>query len=366
MAGDMAMTLDELAEKIGAVVEGDGSAVVAACNSIEQAGPGELAFVSNIKYAKYLQSTRAAAVLVDPKVAAGTPETLTKLIADDPYYAFRNALVELHGYRKHPQPIDTRPDERGLAVSASAAIHPSATVGEGSRVHPFVAIEKGATVGRNCVLYPGVYIGENATVGDECILHPNVTVYDHCVLGNRVTLHSSTVIGQDGFGYATHKGAHHKIPQAGNVVIEDDVEMGAGCAIERAAMGSTRIGKGTKFADLISIGHGCNIGAHCLFVSFVGVSGSVDVGNYVVLGGQVGVTGHLKIGDGVQAMARSAIIRDVPPGTKVGGAPALPADIARRNAMVSVDLHTLAKRVRDLERQLQAANAQTTQRPTDV
>lgn len=357
MAGNMAMTLDELAGRIGAVVEGDGGAEITACNSIEQAGPGELAFVSNIKYARYLQSTKAAAVLVDPKTAADarTPASLTKLIADDPYFAFRNALVQLHGYRKHPRPIDAQPDERGVAVSASAVIHSTASVGEGSRVHPFVVIEKGASVGRNCVLYPGVYIGENAKVGDECILHPNVTVYDRCVLGNRVVLHSSTVIGQDGFGYATHRGAHHKIPQTGNVIVEDDVEMGGGCAVERAAMGTTRIGKGTKFADLISIGHGCNIGEHCLFVSFVGVSGSVEVGNYVVLGGQVGVTGHLRIGDGVQAMARSAIIRDVPPGTKVGGAPALPADIARRNAMVSVDLHTLAKRVRDLERQLEAA-----------
>ena len=152
-------------------------------------------------------------------------------------------------------------------------------------IHPRAVIEIGAVVGERCVIYPGAYIGPHARLGDECILFPNVVIYDYCQVGDRVTLHANTVIGHDGFGYATHQGAHHKIPQTGIVVIEDDVEMGAGCAIERAAVGETRIGKGTKFADLISIGHGTTVGEHCLFVSLVGVSGSVEVGKYVVLGG---------------------------------------------------------------------------------
>jgi UDP-3-O-[3-hydroxymyristoyl] glucosamine N-acyltransferase len=224
-------------------------------------------------------------------------------------------------------------------------------------VHAGVVIERGAVIGTGCVLYPGVYVGEESTVGDGCLLYPNAVVYDRCELGDRVTLHANCVIGQDGFGYATKDGAHHKIPQSGRVVIEDDVEFGAGCAIERAAIGETRIGRGTKFADLISIGHGTTIGRHCLVVSLVGISGSVEVGNYVALGGQVGVTGHLKIGDGVQAAGKTAITHDVPAGEKIGGIPAVELDQAKRNALAGRDLYGLAKRVRSLERQLKALEA---------
>ncbi|TVQ53358.1 MAG: UDP-3-O-(3-hydroxymyristoyl)glucosamine N-acyltransferase [Phycisphaerales bacterium] len=345
------MTLRELADQIGATLHGDASIEVVGCAPIDRAGSDEIAFVANRKYARHLDETAAAAVLVGPKTPC--PDGMNRLVADDPYYAFRNAMIALHGHRPHPAPIGSLADRKDATISAQAAVHPDAEVGEGTTIHPFAVVEHDAKVGERCVIYPGVYIGPEAVIGDDCILYPNVTIYDRCILGNRVTLHSSTVIGQDGFGYATHQGAHHKIPQAGIVVIEDDVELGGGCAIERAAMGETRIGEGTKFADLISIGHGTRIGKHCLFVSFVGISGSVDVGNYVVLGGQVGVTGHLKIGDGVQAMARTAMTRDIPAGSKVGGAPSVPLDIAKRNALAGMDLYELSRRVRQLERQLE-------------
>ena len=338
------MTLDELAERLGARLEGDGSVPVTGCAPIESAGPGDVTFLIKPKYAHVLETTDAAVVIVDAKTPC--PARTARLVSDDPYFAFRNAAVALHGFRKHPEPT-------GGPISPNATVHPDATVGPGTIVHPYAVVEAGATVGRDCVLYPGVYVGAGATLGDECILFANAVVYDRCLVGSRVMLHSCVVVGQDGFGYATHDGVHHKIPQTGIVVIEDDVELGAGCAIERASVGETRIGRGTKFADLVSIGHGTKIGKHCLFVSLVGVSGSVDVGNHVVLGGQVGAIGHLKIGDGVQAAAKAGITRDLPPGARVWGIPAIDLGRARRNMIVGTDLYGLARRVRQLERELE-------------
>ena len=342
------MSLDELAKRVGARLEGDGSVQVTGCASIEHAGPNEVTFLSNTKYSRFLRTTGAAAVIIDSKTPQ--PSRAAGLVADDPYFAFRNAAVALHGFRVHPQPV-------GGPVSDRGYVHPEATVGSGTVVHPFAVVDAGATIGRDCVLYPGAYVGSGAQLGDECVLFPNVVVYDRCRLGHRVMLHSGTVIGQDGFGYATHAGTHHKIPQTGIVVIEDDVELGACCAIERAAVGETSIGRGTKLADLVSIGHGTRIGEHCLLVSLVGVSGSVDMGNYVVLGGQAGVVGHLTIGDGVQAAAQAGITGDIQAGARVGGYPAVELGRARRNMLVGSKLYDLARRVSQLERDLKRMKA---------
>lgn len=341
----MSMPLAELAERIGATLAGDGTVEVTGCASIEHARADQVTFVANEKYARFLDTTRAAAVIVDPKTTC--PPHLTSLITDDPYFGFRNAMVILHGFRRHPVPFG---DPEG-GIDSNACVHPQASIGAGSLVHPHAVVDKDASLGPGCILYPGAYVGQRACLGDECVLYPHAVVYDRCVLGHRVTLHANTVVGSDGFGYSTHDGIHHKIPQAGIVVLEDDVEIGAGCVIERAAMGETRIGKGTKLADLISIGHGTRIGEHCLLVSLVGVSGSVEMGNYVVLGGQVGVTGHLKIGDGVQAAGKTAIVQDVEPGRKVAGVPAVDLEQAKRNHLVGMDLYGLAQRVKRLEKE---------------
>ncbi len=347
----MTMLLQNLAERIGARMVGNGATEIDGCAPIQSAGPREITFLANPIYLRFLETTKAGAVLLGEGTAA--PERLNRVFAPDPYFAFRQTMIELHGFRHHPVPMDAPASEADAPlVSPLASVHRDALLGDRTLVHPHVTIEAGARVGTDCVLYPGAYVGIDARIGDGCLLYPNAVIYDHCIIGDRVTLHANTVIGQDGFGYATHQGAHHKIPQAGIVVIEDDVELGAGCAIERAAMGETRIGRGTKFADLISIGHGTTIGQHCLFVSLVGVSGSVDVGNYVVLGGQVGVTGHLRIGDGVQAAGKTAIINDVEPGMKVGGIPGQELQKAKRNALVANNLYELARRVRVLERRL--------------
>jgi UDP-3-O-[3-hydroxymyristoyl] glucosamine N-acyltransferase len=191
-----------------------------------------------------------------------------------------------------------------------------------------------------------------AKVGADCVLHPNAVVYDGCILGDRVILHAGTVIGQDGFGFATHGGLHHKIPQVGIVRVEDDVELGANCAVDRATLGETVIGAGTKFSDLVAIGHGTVIGQHCLLVAQVGIAGSVTLGKYCVLAGQVGVAGHIKIGDGVTMAAKSGVINDIPSGQTVLGQPAIEINKAKKNYVAFVQLAELREKVRLLESRL--------------
>ena len=353
------MSLSQLADKIGADLKGNPEIQVSGCAPIDQAQACHITFVSNAKYQKFLSTTQAGAVIIDSKIDC--PDSVARLISDDPYFAFRNAIVALSGYRPHTFPTDA--NESG--ISALASVHPTAKVGNGSIIHPYVVIEHGVSIGNNCVLYPGSYVGFETTLGDDCVLYPNVVIYEQCTIGNRVSIHANTSIGQDGFGYATHGGVHHKIPQVGKVIIEDDVELGANCAIERATVGETRIGKGTKFADLVTIGHGTTVGSHCLFVSLVGVAGSVEVGNYVVLAGQVGVSGHLKIGDGVQAAGKTAIVQDVEPGKKIGGIPAVDFDQAKRNVLAGMDLYGWVQRVRKLEKQLEQLKKQIEAEPVE-
>jgi len=254
------LTAAELAKQIGATVTGDGSVKIHRAGTLEDATAGEVSFLSNPRYMRKLHRTKASAVIASPGVGA---DHVTLLHTADPYYAFAQAMVILHGHRKHPF----------------------------DGVHPAAVIDSTAIVGERTVVYPGVYVGPWARVGRDCILYPNVVIYDDCRVGDRVTIHAGSVIGQDGFGYATHLGEHHKIPQIGNVVIESDVEIGANCAIDRATLGSTVIGKGTKFSNGVVIGHGTKIGPHGLLVAQVGVAGSTTIGHHVTVGGQAGMLG---------------------------------------------------------------------------
>jgi UDP-3-O-[3-hydroxymyristoyl] glucosamine N-acyltransferase len=312
------VTLKELAERIGAELVGNPSVEVDSVGPIDAAGPGQVAFLANSRYARFLENTGASAVIVKPQVVSnGVP----LLRMNEPYYGYAQAATLLHGFRRHPH----------------AGIHPRATV------------DSSAKVGHGSILYPGVYIGPDVRIGRECVLHPNVAVYDGCILGDRVTLHANAVVGADGFGFATFKGEHHKIPQVGNVVIEDDVEVGAGSVIDRAAMGSTIIGRGSKIDKLVAIGHGVRIGAHSLLVAQTGVAGSTQIGHHATIAGQAGIGGHLEIGDNVTVAARSMVINDVPDQTAIMGVPAMPIAQARRVYVVFQNLPDLLDRVRQLE-----------------
>jgi UDP-3-O-[3-hydroxymyristoyl] glucosamine N-acyltransferase len=318
------MTVEELAREIGAEVVGDGSATVLSAATLEDAQPGQVSFLANAKYARQLETTRASAVVVAPSVRA-TTGNLTLLKTTDPYYAFMKAVVRLHGHRKHPR----------AGVHPAAHIDPTATIGEGT------------------IVYPGVYVGPRCRVGRDCILYPNVTIYEDCIIGDRVIVHASTVIGADGYGFATHKGEHHKIPQIGNVVIEDDVEIGACCSIERAALGTTLIGRGTKIDQLVVVGHGTRVGPHCLLVAQTGIAGSVTLGHHVTLAGQTGVSGHLKIGNNVTVGAQSGVISDIDDQSTLVGSPAMPVSHARRVYMYFTQLPDIVDRLKTLEQQVE-------------
>lgn len=343
------MTIDELAKRIGAEVRGDGSAVIQRCAGLEEAGEGDVSFLANRRYIKLLPKSKAQVIIVSPtevKLADGQ----TLLVAEDPYFAFREAMVTLHGFRQHPDPIDS---------GTQALVDPSAKVGKRCTLFPNSYVAAGATIGDRSVIYPGCFIGPDAVIGQDCVLYPNVTIYDGCQLCDRVVLHAGCVIGQDGFGYSTHDGEHYKIPQIGNVVIEDDVEMGACCVVDRATVGATRIGKGSKFSDLVAIGHGTTVGRHNLLVAQVGIAGSAQTGDYVVMGGQVGVAGHLKIGDMARIAAKAGVKDDLAAGGQYGGQPAQPFGQTKRSLValsrlpeLAQDFRKLQKRVCDLESQL--------------
>ncbi len=324
---------------------GDVSTRIRAVATLGDAGPDEISFLSNPKYEKALGTTRAGAVVVSKTQAV--PEGRTVLRVADPYAAIMMLIIRIHGYRKHP----------GKGVHAEAKVDASAQIGENANIMHGATVAAGVSIGRNVVLYPGVYVAAGSRLGDDCVLYPNVVVYDGCMLGNRVTIHANSVIGEDGLGYAPLGRKWHKIPQVGIVEIGDDVEIGASCTIDRATLGRTSIGAGTKFSNLIAIGHGSRIGRDCMFVAQVGIAGSVTVGEHVTMAGKVGVAGHLTIGDDVQIAALSGVMNDIPPNTRAFGQPALPMNEAKRVYAVITRLPEMRDKLKRLEREMEKLQA---------
>jgi UDP-3-O-[3-hydroxymyristoyl] glucosamine N-acyltransferase len=304
----MDVTLDELARLVGGKVAGDGSTVIRGVNGLREAGAGDISFLANTKYAPLLASTKASAVIV----AEGTSCPIPALVVRNPDLAFSQVVARLC-------PPDPRP---APGVHPSAVVSPRAILGQDVTIGAGSVVEDGAAIGDRSILYPQVYIGRGARIGADALIYPQVVVRERCEVGARVILHSGTVLGSDGFGYATDKGVHHKIPQVGIVVVEDDVEIGANVAVDRARFGRTVIGAGTKIDNLVQIGHNVVLGRGCLLVSQAGIAGSTRLGDYVVLAGQAGLIGHLDIADQAIITAQTGVTKDVPKGGVMSGSPA--------------------------------------------
>jgi len=320
---------------------GDPDLVIRDVATIEEAGPGDITFLANRKYIRQINETKASAIIL-PEAVSG-PEYLTQLKVDDSYYAFMLIMVLFYGHR-------TAPFE---GVDPTARIAETARIGANPRIGGQVTIAAHAAIGDGAVIYPGCFIGPGCRIGDNVTLYPNVTLYNDTHVGHNVIIQAGAVIGQDGYGFATHKGIHHKIPQVGNVVIEDDVEIGANCAIERATMGSTVIGKGSKLCDLIAIGHGTRIGPHCLLVAQVGIAGSAKLGHHVTLGGQVAVNGHITIGDCVTVGAKAGVVNNVEDNETLLGQPAVPIQDAKRRILMLAKLPEMRDQLKRLQKRIE-------------
>jgi UDP-3-O-[3-hydroxymyristoyl] glucosamine N-acyltransferase len=329
-------TLADLAVELGGHVVGDDGVEIRGVAGIREALPGDVTFLANSRYEGYLAETRASAVICDrsPRHAS-----VPLLQVDHPYLAFQKAVRLFRPELYQPLP----------GVHPTAVVSPAAKIGAGASIGPLCTVEPGAIIGAKTVLMAGCYVGVQASIGEECLLYPRVVVREECVLGNRCIVHAGAVIGADGFGFAFDAGRYHKVPQVGNVVVGDDVEIGANTTIDRATTDSTRVGDGTKIDNLVQIGHNVVIGRHCIIVAQVGISGSTELEDYVTIGGQSGIIGHVKLGKGMQVGAQSGVSKSWPAGSTVFGTPAAPLTLFKRINAYLQRLPQLFDRTKTLE-----------------
>lgn len=333
------MTLRELSEHLACRLEGDGDLVVTRVADLASAGPGDVTFFSNPKYARALASTRASAVIAADGV--DLPAGAAGLRTPAPYVAFAKALGVLH-----PQPAPP------VGVHPTAVVAPDAVLGADVSVGPYACIGARAVVGDRTVLRAHVTVGDEAVIGQDCLIHPHVSVRERVTLGHRVVVQDHAVIGSDGFGFAADAGGMVKVPQVGTVIVGDDVEIGVSTAIDRPPIGATVIGTGTKIDNLVQIGHGVELGERVILVSQVGIAGSTTVGAGTILAGQVGVAGHLTIGAGVRATAQTGIPNSLPDKAFVSGYPAIDNRDWLKASAVFRALPALRRQVNALERRL--------------
>jgi UDP-3-O-[3-hydroxymyristoyl] glucosamine N-acyltransferase len=335
--------LGVLAERIGCRLDGDGAIDVAAIRALDEAGPADLTFLTDAKRVALVSTSRAAAVILPNSAPAVDRPALR---TPNPYLALARALAELHP-----------------AARVAAGMHPSAMVATDARVDagasigPLCVISSGAEIEAGTVLDAQVFVGANVRIGPDCRIFPHVTLREGTQLGARVMVHAGAVIGADGFGYARENARYVKIPQIGRVVLEDDVEIGANVTIDRATLGATRIGRGTKIDTLVQIAHNVQVGEDTVIVAQVGIAGSSQIGSRVTLAGQVGVVDHVRIGDDVVVGAQAGVANDIPPRTVALGSPAVPHLEFKRQLAAMARLPLLGKTLRALEERLRALEA---------
>jgi UDP-3-O-[3-hydroxymyristoyl] glucosamine N-acyltransferase len=352
-----AFTLAELAARVGGEVQGDGTLRVEGVGPLEEAGPSQLSFFSNKKYRKAFEATRAGAVVVDRNTEV--PAGRTVLRAPNAYLAFAKISTLFH------PPREALPE-----VSPLAAVHPTAHVDPSAQVMPLACVGPGARVGARSIVFPGAHVGEEARVGEDCVVYHNVVIRERCVVGDRVILQPGCVIGSDGFGFALDMEGdgrgprHYKVPQAGVVVVEDDVEIGANTCVDRATLGTTRIGRGAKIDNLVQIAHNVEVGPLSIIAAQAGIAGSTKLGMGVVVWGQAGVLGHVSIGDRAEILAQAGVGEDLEPGARVAGSPSTPDVQWARNLSVFNKLTEMRRELRELRKEVERQRAEPEKKDT--
>jgi len=340
----MQKTLAEIANIVNGEVVGDKDLVITGLSGIQEAKEGDLTFLSNSKYISLSNKTKATAIITSRDIEISGKSVIR---TDNPSLAFADLIATMTGDNVHPF----------KGIHEAAFIADDCTIGKNVSIGPYAIIENQAKIGDNAVIYGGSYIGHHTTIGADCLIYPNVTIRESVSVGCRVIIHSSTVVGSDGFGYIQVDGVHKKIPQIGAVKIEDDVEIGANVAIDRARFDQTVIGRGTKIDNLVQVAHNVVMGENCIIISQVGISGSVNIGKGSYLLGQAGITGHLTIGEGSIVYSQCALGKSIPPQSHVSGSPARPHNEAKRVFAATQRLPHYIKIIQDLQKRVQELEA---------
>ena len=334
----MEISLKEIARFVDGTVEGNDNILVSGIAEIEKAKEGDITFIANPKYVKFLDSTQASVVVCSPDLSS---KTKTLLKVKNPYLAYARIIRFGHPPMCESGTVDER-----------AVIGKDVRIGRNVTIYPYVFVGDGCVIDEGVTIYPNCFIGTNVSIGKDTFVHPNVTIREGCVLGSRVIIHSGTVIGSDGFGFAKDGPRYYKIPQLGIVQIDDDVEIGANCTIDRATMGKTWIQRGVKIDNLVQVAHNVVVGENSIIIAQVGISGSTKLGKNVILAGQVGIIGHVELGDNVRVGAQSGVGKSIPAGQIVSGSPAIAHRDWLKNCQILNRLPELRKKIMKMEKRL--------------